>query len=282
MPFFDFQSFQLFYYDSGSPLPGAPVITFVHGFTASLNVYKNQIQYFSPKYRVIALDLLGHGESSRPDPAIAAQWYTHNGFLESIVALLDYLSIQRTTILGWSMGTGAAMELARRYPERVDNLVLIGASPLFLLPTDEPTFPGIPKSVADAVLESMRTQYREFYYGFVFGWFPDYVAGELPPKYIEDALDDAATMSGKTAYSILSQVGPEDFRDRTSEVKTRALIVQGGKDSTIPTEAARWLYNHLSGEKEWTFYENEGHAPFLGPNTDKFNADLERFLQLSN
>jgi pimeloyl-ACP methyl ester carboxylesterase len=278
MPFFDFRSFKLFYVDTGAPRPNAPVITFIHGFTASSNVYRNQIEYFRSNFRVVALDLLGHGESSRPLPETAGKLYHHDGFLESVIALLAHLSISQTNVVAWSMGTGAALELARQHPGKVDSLVLIGVSPLFFLPSDELTFPALPKSVSDPLLESIRTQYREVYYNFVFGWFPDYTPGDVPQKHIEDALDDAATLSSKIAHGMLSQCGPEDFRSRIPEVKTRTLIVQGGKDAMIPTDAAKWVYDNLGGKKEWLFYQDQGHAPFLGSNTDNFNADLENFL----
>ena len=278
MPFFDFQSFKILYVYSGAPHPDAPVITFIHGFTASSNIYKSQIEAFRDKYRVIALDLLGHGESSRPLPEVAGKLYHHDGFLQSVMALLHHLNISHTNVVGWSMGTGAALEFAHQYPQMVDRLVLIGASPLFFLPSDEPTFPAFPKSASDALLKSIQTQYSQIYYNFVFGWFPDYTPGDIPPTFIEDALDDAASMSGKIAYGILSQCGVQDFRDRVPQVKTKTLIVQGGKDALIPNDAAKWMYDHLGGQKDWLYYEDQGHVPFLGSNTEKFNSDLEEFL----
>jgi hypothetical protein len=50
--------------------------------------------------------------------------------------------------------------------------------------------------------------------------------------------------------------------------------------ATLP-QAAQWTYENLGGEKKIIMYEDQGHAPFLGPNSEKFNYDVDYFLQSS-
>jgi pimeloyl-ACP methyl ester carboxylesterase len=279
MPFFDFNSYQLYYSDSG--LRTGRVTTFLHGWTCSSKVYKSQLEHFGRKYRVVALDFLGHGQSDRPHPSIAGDLYSHRGFQDSVLALLTHLSINHTTLVAWSIACPAAFEVARRYPEKVDNLILIGCTPIFFLPTDDETFPAIPKSVGEKNLEIVRTSFPVIYYDLVFGWFPEYTPGGPLPEYVEGVLDDTASVGGAIASGINRLTGPEDFRNRIPEITTRTLLVHGGKDSSTLLAAAQWTYEHLAGEKKIVIYEDQGHAPFLGINTQKFNHDVDGFLQSS-
>src|SRR6202022_1785782 len=123
MPFFDFHSHKVYYTDSG--LPDVPVLLFIHGWTQSSKCFKKQFDHFRPKYRVIAFDFLGHGESDRPEPVIeglvhAGYEYSPRGYQDSLVALMEHLEIERATLLGWSLGVQVAIEVARQYPEKVD------------------------------------------------------------------------------------------------------------------------------------------------------------------
>jgi pimeloyl-ACP methyl ester carboxylesterase len=279
MPFFEFKSYKLYYSDSG--LPTGRIITFLHGWTCSSKVYKSQLEYFGRKYRVIALDFLGHGQSDRPHPSVAGDLYSHRGFQNSALALLSHLSIEHTTLIGWSMGCPSAFEIARRYPEKVDNLILIGCTPLFFLPSDDDTFPAIPKSVGENLLETVQTSFPVMYYDLVFGFFPEYTAGDPLLEYIENALDDTASVGGAIASGINRLTGPEDFRSRIPEITTRTLLLHGGKDMATLPQAAQWTYENLGGEKKIIIYEDQGHAPFLGSNSEKFNFDVDCFLQSS-
>src|SRR6202021_2753738 len=99
------------------------------------------------------------------------------------------------------------------------------------------------------------------------------------PEYIDVALDDTASVGGKVAHGVQKLVAPEDFRSRIPEIKTRTLLVTGGKDTATPPAAAEWTYDNLSGEKKILIYEGIGHVPFVGAYADKFNSDVDNFLQ---
>jgi pimeloyl-ACP methyl ester carboxylesterase len=177
------------------------------------------------------------------------------------------------------MACPSAFEVARRYPEKVDNLILIGCTPLFFLPSEDDTFPAVPKSVGEKSLEIVRTSFPEIYYDLVFGWFPEYTPGDPLPEYVESALDDTASVGGAIASGINILTGPEDFRERIPEIVTRTLLVHGSKDTATLPAAAQWTYEHLAGEKKLIMYEDQGHAPFLGLNSQRFNYDVDDFLQ---
>lgn len=103
-----------------------PPLLLLHGFTGSLKTWSSFLPVFTKQYRVITLDILGHGKSSAPtDP----KRYTIEKAADDIIALLDRLHIDKTHVLGYSMGGRLALMFACTYPERVRSLILESASP---------------------------------------------------------------------------------------------------------------------------------------------------------
>ncbi len=102
----------------------APVIVLVHGFSASLHTWEPWVDGLKKDYRVITLDLPGHGLSGCIDnDAIGT-----TQFVETIDRVTRALDVDRFVLAGNSMGGGAAWNYALTYPERVSGLVLIDAA----------------------------------------------------------------------------------------------------------------------------------------------------------
>lgn len=104
--------------------PDIPWVTFIHGAGASSSTWFKQIRAFRKEYNVLILDLRGHGKSER------GLWKKGDSFKEvarEVVEVLDELAIQKSHIVGMSLGTIVAQTIADDYPERVCSLVLGGA-----------------------------------------------------------------------------------------------------------------------------------------------------------
>src|SRR5215213_10351204 len=104
--------------------PSKPTIVLIHGYTASLYVWKTTAPMLADAgFHVIALDLLGFGYSDKPswfDYAISSQ-------ARIVARFMNRLGIGRATIVGSSYGGAVAATLALDYPERVEKLVLVDA-----------------------------------------------------------------------------------------------------------------------------------------------------------
>lgn len=111
---------------------GRPVL-FLHGFMGSSDNWWQQLEFFATRYRVLAVDLIGHGASAAPsDPA----YYTMDRCVSDLTALLDLLNIDTLSVVGYSMGGRVALNLAAAAPHRVTALVLESASPGLAQPED--------------------------------------------------------------------------------------------------------------------------------------------------
>ena len=95
----------------------------LHGNGEDGSYFVHQMDYFSERYRVIALDTRGHGKSPRGDKP-----FTIRQFAEDLRAFLDEQGIERADLLGFSDGGNIALIFAMRYPQRVGRLVLNGAN----------------------------------------------------------------------------------------------------------------------------------------------------------
>jgi len=106
------------YYDIGSHKSKNALI-FIHGWTCNADFWKDSYNAF-PKYRVIAIDLPGHGQSDKPKVD-----YTMEYFARSIEAVMKKAKIKQAVLVGHSMGTPVARQFYRLYPDKVSGIVVV-------------------------------------------------------------------------------------------------------------------------------------------------------------
>jgi 2-succinyl-6-hydroxy-2,4-cyclohexadiene-1-carboxylate synthase len=104
---------------SGSPL------LLLHGFTGSTETLRDTAERLAAQHRVVAVDLPGHGRSDAPDDIAA---YGMEACAEQLATVLERLGIERTHLLGYSMGGRVALGLVALQPARVRSAILVGAS----------------------------------------------------------------------------------------------------------------------------------------------------------
>ncbi|MDE3051192.1 MAG: alpha/beta fold hydrolase [Nitrospirota bacterium] len=103
------------YSDQGTGLP----IVFLHAFPLNRTMWATQENALSSQFRIITLDLRGHGESDAP------LWrYTLDQAADDVCALLDHLAIQRALFVGLSMGGYILLAFYRKYAARMNGLIL--------------------------------------------------------------------------------------------------------------------------------------------------------------
>ncbi|MEO0815685.1 MAG: alpha/beta fold hydrolase [Pseudomonadota bacterium] len=107
------------------------VLVMVHGFSASLHTWEPWVQELSDEYRIITLDLPGHGLTRGFD----SEDFDADGFGDVIAELTDALEIERFTLIGSSMGGHAAWTFALDRSQHVEALVLVASAGW--PPTDE-------------------------------------------------------------------------------------------------------------------------------------------------
>jgi len=102
-----------------------PPVVLIHGMVNSSRHWKAVAERLAPDYTVIAPDLLGHGDSAKPEGD-----YSLGAHAAGIRDLLAFLGIDRATMVGHSLGGGVAMQFFYQFPERCERLVLVSSGGL--------------------------------------------------------------------------------------------------------------------------------------------------------
>jgi pimeloyl-ACP methyl ester carboxylesterase len=99
---------------------GSPTLVFVHGWSCNRHYWAGQLDQLSTQYKVVAVDLGGHGESGRGRKA-----WTIESFGADVAAVVKKLDLERVVLIGHSMGGDVIPEAARRLPGRVAGLIWV-------------------------------------------------------------------------------------------------------------------------------------------------------------
>lgn len=133
---------------------GEPTIVFVHGWSCHRLFWAEQIQRFQLVRRVVALDLMGHGESDK-----TRKDWTIEAFGDDVVRVCDALELKRVVLVGHSMGGPVALDAAKKLGSRC--VAVVGVDTLHDVDT------GIPPEQAAAFLASLRADFAKNVDAFV-------------------------------------------------------------------------------------------------------------------
>lgn len=100
---------------------GQPVVL-IHGVGLNKEMWGGQVVGLATQYRVIAYDMLGHGDSPRPEPGTDLL-----GYADQLRELLDHLGLTQVTVIGFSMGGLVARAFALHYPQYLQGLVVLNS-----------------------------------------------------------------------------------------------------------------------------------------------------------
>ena len=246
------------YWDIGS----GPVVVLVHGLGSSKSLdWGRVVSPLSQKYRVVALDQIGFGQSDKPMID-----YTIQTYVDFLNEFLHQLKIAKPSLVGESLGgwisatyTAQASSDAHMVP--VQKLVLVDAAGL---KQDRPVPDLNPSSLA-----SQRRLLQMIFYDT--SWVND----DVVRKGLEDRI--RANIS-YTVHSVLSNpgLGAEMLDGKLGSIHVPTLVVWGKQDALLPVESGERYATQISGAKLVTF-DKCGHVPPL-EKTAEFVSAVTEFL----
>jgi pimeloyl-ACP methyl ester carboxylesterase len=101
-------------------------VTFIHGVGWSSSIWYKQLRDFKKSHNVLLIDLRGHGKS-KSQVYEKLRSYTFDVIGNEVIEVLNHLQIQKSHFVGISLGTIIIREIAERFPERIQSMVLAGA-----------------------------------------------------------------------------------------------------------------------------------------------------------
>lgn len=209
----------------------APLLVFCNALGATVDMWREQIDALSPRFRCLTYDANGHGRSAfTPKPASIA------ALAEDLLGLVDALAVPQATIIGASIGAMTAIDFAATYPDRVENLILIGATPK--MPSSgvwtdraaEARRDGL-DNIADAAMQ------RWFTATFRIG-HPERV-DEIRARFVE--VDREAYARACEAIAAM------DLYPALGRIAAPTLVIAGGEDAGAPPETAEAIRAAITG-----------------------------------
>jgi pimeloyl-ACP methyl ester carboxylesterase len=267
-----------------------PAVVFLHGITATLGYYRENLPFFARTHRVVAIDLPGFGRSDKPDIGYDMAYFA--GVVEEI---LDRKGIERATLVGNSMGGLISMLFALRNPGRIDRLVLVDPAGITAYPRRLMLL-GVqllrilrvvdrPASLEDgaeqwerALLSPPRVPSEAVTLLFRLV-FPD--QPEIAARYIRAYVAAVSSDEYPNHLRATLRAGVSVLRhhvgERAAEIGAPTLIVWGARDRLLPVGGAHVLRSLIAGSR-LIIYSQSGHCPMVDQ-PDRFNADVGRFLR---
>jgi len=248
---------------------GAP-LTLLHGFTGRASAWLPFAERW-PGFRLVAVDLIGHGDSDSP-PDLAH--YRMPQCVDDLAALLDALGLERTALLGYSMGGRTALHFALRHPQRLSALVLESASPGISDPSERLARVRSDEELADRIE-------RDGVEAFVDYWqsIPLWDSQKQLPEERRAAL--RAQRLRNTATGLANSLrgmgagAQEPVLERLHEVRVPTLFLAGALDERY-VGLARTMSARVAGS-EVRIIAGAGHAAHF-EKPDAFAAEVSAFL----
>lgn len=201
---------------------GAPTIVGVSGAFGNNEIWEQPFELLSRRHRVIAYDHFGTGETRVPPELV-----TFEDQVAVLRELLDALSVERCILAGDSNMAAVAVELALRYPERIQALVLVAGS---VVHDENPLMIGF--------VAALRSDFEQTLEGFVGGCIP-----EADSEHLRDWLRDIISRTGgERAAALLESFYGTDLSDRLPELSMPTVVIHGGSRTCFgqATPPARW------------------------------------------
>ena len=234
------------YHDAGA---GDPVLL-LHGSGPGVSAWANwqhNIPALAQRYRVIAPDIVGFGYTERP----ADVYYSLDTWVEHIWAFLDALGIEKTSLVGNSLGGRIGLAMAGQHPGRLDKMVLMGAPGVGMTLT-----PGLQAlreyQPSEANMRSMLLD--------CFAVDPAIITDDLVRDRYEASIAPGAFEAYRDMFFSDRHAGGElgITEEQVRAVPTRTLLLHGREDKVVPVEVA-WNMVRLLPDADLAVFARCGH-----------------------
>lgn len=264
---------EMHYRDEGNP--DGPILVMIHGGFGSLHNWEGWIQPLKENYRLISMDLLGHGLTG----GYPANIYTRYSNRDAIHELLQSLDVQKYAVAGNSFGGGIALEIALKYPKNVEGLILIDSEGIpnrengydaSQFTQEKPVSPDQPAYTQLSWFEQMGTQFIG----------PQVVKMQLDSMIAnKDLLTDdfveffgdillyqgtreAQLLMFRQGLYLVSAGDPMDLLPRLGELKMPVLVMHGSEDELVPLSVSEKFKNNIA-TSELVVVKGAGHMPMI-------------------
>ncbi|WP_290597555.1 MULTISPECIES: alpha/beta fold hydrolase [unclassified Archaeoglobus] len=237
-----------------------PSLVFLHGWTANMNWWKDQRNYFSGRYKMVFIDNRGHGNSEKP---LEYEHYRFENFVSDLDLIAEEIGLEKFVLVGHSFGTMISMKYCVEHPEKVLALILIGGG------TRIRTF------------HKLGYPFAKFFASIAYTTSAKYVAKlavgknavEVRKWVWEQAMKYTPPYSAMNTYKTLRTI---DLRKVAERIDKPTLVIAGEEDALLPLSRSKEL-NSLIKNSKLVVVKNAGHCVML-ERPDEVNRAMDEFI----
>ena len=243
-------------------------VLFIHGFPFNKNSWIPQLTDLAPGYTGIAVDVRGHGNSTR-----GHGFFSIDVFAKDLLVFMQKLGIEKAVLCGVSMGGYIALRAHEIRPEAVAGLIL----------SDTHAFAdsnAAKQKRFDTIQSVLKNGKRAFSIGFVNSVFSPKSIAENPEAVNLIKSSIRRNIESSICATLLALASRTDMTDSLKTIRVPALVIRGAADAITPAEQARALAAGIA-DAEYLEIPGCGHLPNL-ENAAVFNNAMNAFLEALN
>ncbi len=243
------------------------VLLFLHGWGVDKRIWRQQTKHFAQKYKVITLDLPGHGEST-------FQKVSLQRMAEDVIYLFEHIGAKHVTIIGSSLGGLLGLKLFSISPNKFNRMVFVGSMPKFAKSADYPY--GLDVSQMKKLDGQLNTAYPSIVNIFFRSLFTKEERESRRFKWLQKFRQFDQVPIKQALAEYLEVLENEDLREALKSVSVPVQFINGTHDPICNMDTVKFL-KELLPKAQFDMFENCGHFPFLSK-PHEFNQVLEKFL----
>lgn len=234
---------------------GGPVLIFVHGWSANSSFWKKQIPYFEKKYRVVTLDLAGHGKSGYQRIV-----YSVKSFGEDVAAVVRAIQLPKVILIGHSMSGPVIIAAGEIIPDNVEAFIGIDTLQDF----EESYTP----QQQEEYLKSFKEDFKKATDFFVRPMF----AKGTDPKLIDEIIQTLSNASPEVGISAFEEMLKTSYRVNPPKIKAPVWCLNSDLWPTKPEINCKYV-----PEFHLRIMPGVGHFLML-ESPDEFNKQLDEII----
>jgi pimeloyl-ACP methyl ester carboxylesterase len=253
--------------------PGGIPLLLIHGWSQSLLCWTKQHEAeLQDQFRVVAVDLRGHGMSEAP--LEAEQYVDGDKWADDVAAIINQLTFDKPILVGWSYGGFVISDYVRKHGQnKIAGINFVGAAVVLGEKASPFVGPGFQENVPAACEADLPTNIAA-----IRSFLRALVAEPMSADDFEVALGFNMVVHPQVrAFLIQREL---DFVPILESIEVPVLVTHGRSDTLVLPAMADLIREHCkTAQTSW--YDGVGHAPFL-EEPERFNRELARFARTAH
>ena len=235
---------------------GEPALVFVHCWCCDRGYWKAQVDTFAEQYKVVTIDLAGHGESG-----MDREEWTIEAFGADVKAVVEKLHLDQVILIGHSMGGPVIIEAARQMPGRVIGLIGVD------------TYQDFEQRFSQEQIDAFLTAFRENFKGTTGNFVRSMFSPTADSALVEWIVKDMASAPPEVGIGAMESIFQFDAREALKEIR---LPIRSINSDKWPTNVEGNRQHAFSFDVE--IMEGLGHFVHM-EDPETFNRLLEEAIQ---